>query len=37
MQEIELHYSCLMLETYGDTVQCNDCEKWYDLRWVEMQ
>ena len=32
LQEIELYCTCLMPETYGGMVQCNDCEKWYHLK-----
>ena len=36
-QEIELYCSCLMPETYGDMVQCDECEKWFHLKCVGLE
>ena len=35
-REIELHCVCLMPETYGDMIECDNCRKWLHLKCMNL-
>lgn len=36
-RQIDLFCTCLMPDTYGDMVACDECERWYHIKCVKLQ